>query len=176
MQALSKTLQADWFGPLAVTVFAVAVIGSLSPTFLSPLNIEVLLLAVAVNVLIAFSQMIIIALGQMNLAVGAIGGLAAISFAGLMQVWAVPVPLAVVAALDDRHHRRSRQRRLHRRDRHLGLRHHPGEPVGVQGRQLRHHAGPAVLRHPRERQGLRHRHRRGPTAMARRPDDRRRPR
>ena len=32
--------------------------------------------------------MIIIAIGQMNLAIGAIGGLAAISFAGLMQVWA----------------------------------------------------------------------------------------
>lgn len=99
MQALRKTLQTDWFGPLAVTLLAVVVIGSLSPTFLSPLNIEVLLLAIAVNVLIAFSQMIIIAIGQMNLAVGAIGGLAAISFAGLMQVWAVPVPLAVAAAL-----------------------------------------------------------------------------
>lgn len=99
MQAVQKTLQTDWFGPLAVTLLAVIVIGSLSPTFLSRLNVEVLLLAIAVNVLIAFSQMIIIAIGQMNLAVGAIGGLAAISFAGLMQVWAVPVPLAALAAL-----------------------------------------------------------------------------
>ncbi len=99
MKAFQKTLQTDWFGPLAVTLLAVVVIGSLSPSFLSPLNVEVLLLAIAVNVLIAFSQMIIIAIGQMNLAVGAIGGLAAISFAGLMQVWAVPAPLAVLAAL-----------------------------------------------------------------------------
>ena len=38
--------------------------------------------AIAVNTLIAFSQMIIIAIGQMNLSVGAIGGLAAICFAG----------------------------------------------------------------------------------------------
>ena len=56
-----------------------------------------LLLAVAVNTLIAFSQMIIIAIGQMNLAVGAIGGLAAISFAGMMQVWGLPPPLAAAA-------------------------------------------------------------------------------
>ncbi len=99
MPALRTMLRTDWFGPLAVTLLAVAVIGTLSPSFLSPLNIEVLLLAIAVNVLIAFSQMIIIAIGQMNLAVGAIGGLAAISFAGLMQVWSVPVPLAAAAAL-----------------------------------------------------------------------------
>ena len=99
MQGVLKQLQSDWFGPLAVTLLAIAVVGALAPSFLSPLNIEVLLLAIAVNTLIAFSQMIIIAIGQMNLAVGAIGGLAAISFAGLMQVWGLPVPLAAAAAL-----------------------------------------------------------------------------
>jgi len=90
MEALRSYLRTDWFGPLAVTLFAVVVIGTLNPSFLSPLNIQVLLLAIAVNTLIAFSQMIIIAIGQMNLAVGAIGGLAAISFAGMMEVWGVP--------------------------------------------------------------------------------------
>ncbi len=82
MQGTLRFVQTDWFGPLAVTVLAVVVIGTSAPSFLSPLNLEVLLLAVAINTLIAFSQMIIIAIGQMNLAVGAIGGLAAISFAG----------------------------------------------------------------------------------------------
>lgn len=99
MHGTLRYLQTDWFGPLAVTVLAVALITALSPSFLSPLNIQVLLLALAINTLIAFSQMIIIAIGQMNLAVGAIGGLAAISFAGLMQVWGVPVPVAIAAAL-----------------------------------------------------------------------------
>ena len=36
------------------------------------------------------SQMVIIAVGQMNLAIGEIGGLSAICFAGLMQVWGFP--------------------------------------------------------------------------------------
>ena len=99
MHGVLRYVQTDWFGPLAVTVLAVVVIGAFAPSFLSPLNVEVLLLAVAINTLIAFSQMIIIAIGQMNLAVGAIGGLAAISFAGLMQVWGWPAPVAVVAAL-----------------------------------------------------------------------------
>jgi ribose transport system permease protein len=43
--------------------------------------------------------MIIIAIGQMNLSVGAIGGLAAISFAGAMEVWGLPAPLALIFAL-----------------------------------------------------------------------------
>ena len=95
---MPRFMQTDWFGPLAIAVVAIALIGSFNPSFLSPLNIQVLLLAITVNMLIAFSQMIIIAIGQMNLAVGAIGGLAAISFAGMMQVWGIPAPLAALLA------------------------------------------------------------------------------
>jgi ribose transport system permease protein len=43
--------------------------------------------------------MVIIGIGQMNLSVGGIGGLAAISFAGMMQVWGLPPMLAASAAL-----------------------------------------------------------------------------
>ncbi len=99
MRALSRLGRADWFGPALVTVLAVAIFGALRPAFLSPLNIQVLLLAVAINALVAYSQMIIIAIGQMNLSVGAIGGLAAISFAGMMEVWGLPPPLAALLAL-----------------------------------------------------------------------------
>ena len=99
MQAVVRQMQTDWFGPLAVTVLAVVIIGTAAPPFLSTLNIQVLLFALATNTLIAFSQMIIIAIGQMNLAVGAIGGLSAIAFAGMMQVWGLPAPLAAVLAL-----------------------------------------------------------------------------
>jgi ribose transport system permease protein len=97
--AFSRWLRTDWFGPLLVVLIASAVIGTLSPAFLSPLNFQVLLLAIAVNTLVAFAQMIIIAIGQMNLSVGAIGGLAAISFAGMMQVWGLPPLPAAIAAV-----------------------------------------------------------------------------
>jgi len=89
----------DWFWPLVVTLAAIVIVGVLNPSFLSPFNIQILLLAISVNAMIAFSQMIIIAIGQMNLSVGAIGGLAAISFAGMMEVWAMPWPVAAVLAL-----------------------------------------------------------------------------
>ena len=90
MRAIVET---EWFGPLAITLIAIVAISAFNPSFLSPLNIQLLLLAITVNMLIAYSQMIIIAIGQMNLAIGAIGGLAAVCFAGMMQVWGLPAPL-----------------------------------------------------------------------------------
>jgi len=92
-------LRADWFGPFAIVVAASLVITFFDRAFLSPFNIQILLLATSVNVVVAMSQMVIIAIGQMNLAIGAIGGLAAVCFAGMMQVWLLPAPLAALAAL-----------------------------------------------------------------------------
>lgn len=94
-----KFWQSEWFGPLLVTVAAIVIVSLSNPAFLSPFNIQILLLAISVNAMIAFSQMIIIAIGQMNLSVGAIGGLAAISFGGMMEVWGIPWPIAAVLAL-----------------------------------------------------------------------------
>jgi ribose transport system permease protein len=95
---LSRHADADWFGPAAICIAAMAGIGAFDPNFLAPLNINVLLLAIAINGVIAMSQMIIIAIGQMNLSVGAIGGFAAISFVGLMEVLHMPpLPAAVLA-------------------------------------------------------------------------------
>lgn len=98
-ESIANMMRTDWFGPLMVTVAAIVVVGLFNPSFLSPSNIQVLLLAIAVNALIAFSQMIIIAIGQMNLSIGAIGGLCAISFAGMMDFWSLPAPMAVLFAL-----------------------------------------------------------------------------
>jgi ribose transport system permease protein len=99
MRLLSRLFGNDWSGLLLIVVVAIVLIGIARPSFLSPFNIQILLAAVAVNMVIALAQMIIIAIGQMNLAVGAIGGLAAICFAGMMEVWGVPVPLAVLGGL-----------------------------------------------------------------------------
>jgi ribose transport system permease protein len=96
---VSRLVRTDWFGPLAIIVLASAVVSVFDPSFLSPFNIQILMLAVAVNCVIAMSQMIIVGIGQMNLAIGAIGGLAAIAFAGMMQIWGLPPLLAASAAL-----------------------------------------------------------------------------
>ena len=94
-----RLLDNDWAGPALVSLFAVLVISILQPNFLSPFNILVLLSAIAVNMVIALGQLVIIGVGQMNLALGALGGLVAISFVGAIEVLGVPAPLAVVLGL-----------------------------------------------------------------------------
>lgn len=94
-RSLALVFRQEWMGLFLVVLAAIVVIALLRPAFLSSFNIQVLLAALAINALVAMSQMIIIAIGQMNLSVGAIGGLAAIAFAGTMEVWGLPVPLAL---------------------------------------------------------------------------------
>lgn len=98
-RSLALVFRQEWMGLFLVVLAAIVVIAALRPAFLSSFNIQVLLAALAINALVAMSQMIIIAIGQMNLSVGAIGGLAAISFAGAMEVWGLPVPLALLLGL-----------------------------------------------------------------------------
>ena len=96
---MRRLLDSDWFGLCALVLVAFIAIGALRPDFVSAFNIFVLLDTVALSTLIALAQMVVIVLGQMNLSVGAIGGLVAIGFAGVMQVWGMPPLLAVVAGL-----------------------------------------------------------------------------
>lgn len=93
---MRRLLGTDWFGLTVLVVVAVAALSLARPDFLSAFNIFVLLDTLALSTLIALSQMVVIALGQMNLSVGAIGGLVAVSFSGVMQVWGMP-PLPAVA-------------------------------------------------------------------------------
>ena len=90
----SNLFKKDWFGLLIVVFFGAIIISLLKPAFISPFNIYVLMSSISLMLLVAMSQMIIIAIGQMNLSVGAIGGLVAISFAGLMEVYNMPISLA----------------------------------------------------------------------------------
>jgi ribose transport system permease protein len=92
---LTRAFDNDWIGPGLVSLAAVGGISILQPSFLTPFNIFVLLSAISVNMVIALGQLVIIAIGQMNLALGAIGGLVAISFVGFMEVHGVPPVLAL---------------------------------------------------------------------------------
>ena len=89
----------DWFGLLLVVIAGSVAIAAIKPAFLSGYNIQVLLATVAIGTMVALSQAIIIAIGQMNLSIGAIGGLAAIAFAGAMEVWGLAWPLAASLGL-----------------------------------------------------------------------------
>src|SRR6202162_4482117 len=75
------------------------VLAVVSPNFLSEFNFYVLLRSVCVSMLVAFAQMVTLAVGQMNLSVGALGGMVAILFGGMMEVFGVPLWLAIPIAL-----------------------------------------------------------------------------
>ena len=97
--SITRLFDNDWIGPALVSGLAIAIISFFQPSFLTPFNIFVLLSAIAVNMLVALGQLVIIGIGQMNLALGSIGGLVAISFAAMMEVWGLPPLLAVLGGL-----------------------------------------------------------------------------
>ncbi len=92
-------LNIDWLGLLAIAIAGSMALAWYKPAFLSTHNLYVLMLGFSLSVLVALSQMVIIAIGQMNLAVGAIGGMVAIIFAGSMEVLGLPVPVAVLLGI-----------------------------------------------------------------------------
>jgi ribose transport system permease protein len=97
--AMTRAFDNDWIGPGLVSLAAVIGISLFQPAFLSAFNIFVLLSAISVNMVIALGQLVIIGIGQMNLALGSIGGLVAISFVGVIERFGLPVPLALAFAL-----------------------------------------------------------------------------
>ena len=96
---MRRVLHADWTGLLAAIVAGAIVLTVVSPNFLSEFNFYVLLRSVCVSIIVAFAQMVTLAVGQMNLAVGALGGMTAILFGGMMEVFGAPLWLAVPAAI-----------------------------------------------------------------------------
>ncbi|MGW6197363.1 ABC transporter permease [Kribbella sp. NPDC055110] len=80
---------------IGVVFFVFLVIAS-NGDLLSANSLRVLLQFLAVPVLIGLAQMVVLAVGQLNLAVGAIGGFAAAATAVLMADHGVPAPLALL--------------------------------------------------------------------------------
>lgn len=99
MNKLKKLLRMDLTSvvlPLVV-LFIVLLIGSKG--FLSSYNILSVLQSAAIFVLIGLAQMSALSLGQFNLAVGAMGCLAAIMMGLFMQVLGLPFIIAIILGL-----------------------------------------------------------------------------
>jgi ribose transport system permease protein len=75
------------------------VLALLEPNFLTEFNLYVLLRGIAVTLIVAFAQLMVLAVGQLNLSVGAIGGMVAVCSGGMMELWGVPTLPAIVLGL-----------------------------------------------------------------------------
>ena len=69
------------------------------PGFLSSFNLLTLGRALAIDIVIGFAQMVVLATGGMNLAVGAIGVCTVMAGGTMMQVLGLPAPVAILGAL-----------------------------------------------------------------------------
>ena len=96
---LRRLIMVEWSGLLAAIVIGSAVLALLSPAFLTEFNIYVMLRSFCVGLLVGFAQMVTLGVGQMNISVGALGGLVAISAGGMMEVLGFPLIVAVLLAL-----------------------------------------------------------------------------
>lgn len=86
-------------GLLAILIVMWVVFSSLAPGFLSRFNINSIGRSVAIDVVVGFAQMVVLATGGMNLSVGAIGVCAVMMSGFLMQVLGLPIPAAIVGTL-----------------------------------------------------------------------------
>lgn len=99
MTLFRRLLLVEWSGLAVAILIGAVVLALLSPNFLTEFNLYVMLRSFCVGLLVGFAQMVTLGVGQMNIAVGALGGLVAIAFGGMMEKFGLPIVLAVPLAL-----------------------------------------------------------------------------
>ncbi|MGI6160726.1 MAG: ABC transporter permease [Christensenellales bacterium] len=99
MDRIRKLFRNDLTSVLLPLIILLVVLISSSPGFLSAYNMLSVFQSVAIFVLIGLAQMSALALGQFNLAVGAMGSLSAVLMGLFMQELGIPVLIAVFMGL-----------------------------------------------------------------------------
>lgn len=99
MSLIGRFFRFEWSGILLAIIAGTIALSLTAPNFLTEFNQFVLLRSMCVSLLVAFSQMIMLGVGQMNLSVGSLGGLVAVIAGGMMDALGIPAPVAIIAAL-----------------------------------------------------------------------------
>lgn len=86
-------------GLALMTVIMAAAFSAAAPGFTTPFNLFALTRVLAVDIILGFSMMVVLALGGLNLAIGAIGVAVAMSGGWMMQGLGFPVPVALLLGL-----------------------------------------------------------------------------
>ena len=91
--------QSNLIGLAAIVILFWVGFASLAPGFVSSFNLFAISRSLAIDIVIGFSTMVVLATGGMNLAIGSIGVCAVMLAGYLMQVLGLPAPLALAAGL-----------------------------------------------------------------------------
>jgi len=89
----------EWVWLAGIVVLMSIGLTILEPNFLSQFNFYVLLRGIAVTLIVAYAQLMVLVVGQLNLSVGATGGMVAICTGGMMEVWGLPALVSIALGL-----------------------------------------------------------------------------
>lgn len=93
------TRGSNQFGLFVILMILWVVFSSLAPGFLSRFNLNSMGRSVAIDVVVGFAQMVVLATGGMNLSVGAIGVCSVMMTGYLLQIVGLPIPVALLLTL-----------------------------------------------------------------------------
>ncbi|MEZ4666270.1 MAG: ABC transporter permease [Thermomicrobiales bacterium] len=96
MQSLANK---EWVWLAGIVLLMSVGLTILEPNFLTQFNFYVLLRGIAVTLIVAYAQLMVLVVGQLNLSVGATGGMVAICTGGMMDVWGFPTLVAIALGL-----------------------------------------------------------------------------
>ena len=86
-------------GLALMTGIAAAAFSAATPGFTTPFNLFALTRVLAVDIILGFSMMVVLALGGLNLAIGAIGVAVAMAGGWMMQGLGFPIPVALLLGI-----------------------------------------------------------------------------
>jgi ribose transport system permease protein len=90
---------AENVGLVTILLIAIVALAIVNPAFLTSFNLYVVLTSLALWTCVALAQMTTLAIGQMTLSLGSLGGLVAITVGGLCEAWGLPLPFSIAIAL-----------------------------------------------------------------------------
>lgn len=98
MKKAKQLLQADLSSVIVPIIVIFAILAATSEGFLSSYNMYSIFQSVPIFVIVGLAQMVVLSLGQMNLAVGSIGVLSSVVFGIAMQQWGLPAFVCIILA------------------------------------------------------------------------------
>lgn len=98
MKKIKQLLQADLSSVIIPIIIIFVLLSATSEGFLSSYNMYSVFQSVPIYVMVGLAQMVVLSLGQMNLAVGSIGVLSSVVFGISMQEMGLPVVICIFLA------------------------------------------------------------------------------
>src|SRR5258708_3358763 len=96
---MRSVARVDWLALLVLIIVGALGLSLWQSRFDSSYNMYVLLRSISVVIIVGFAQMVVLAVGELNLSIGALGGFVAVVLGMMLEVWHLLLRLAILLAL-----------------------------------------------------------------------------